>query len=82
MIKNKNYVDIKNCKERLYKIEKEICNLTKRKTEKLNIEEILKKYMQLEKLDRNILDEFIYKIHVGYYNSETKIRKIKIEWNI
>lgn len=56
--------------------------LHKEKNKEINTEEILKKYTKIKKLDRIILDEFITQIYVGYYNAETKSRKIKIEWKI
>lgn len=82
MIKNKNSMDISDYKERLIIIEKELSELEKKKVERIDTEKILKKYKKVEKLSRNILDEFISKIHIGYYNSETNTRKIEIEWNI
>ena len=82
MIKNKNNIDIKNYKQRLNQIEKELVCLKKKKKNKLDINKILKKYDKLESLNRNIIDEFISKIYIYYYNPETQTRKIKIEWNI
>lgn len=82
MIKNKNELDINNYKSRIKQIEKELENLKRKKEEKINIENILKKYTKIEKLNRNIIDEFISQIYIDYYNPETKTRKIKIEWNI
>ena len=82
MIKDKNSMDINNFQERLRQIEKELNNLNQKKAEKLDTEKILKKYKKIEKLNRTILDEFICKIHIGYYNPETETRNIKIDWNI
>ncbi len=82
IIKNKKVLEINNCKDRLEQINKEILNLSKKKTEKMNMESVLKKYTKIDKLNRNILDEFISQIYIGYYNSETETRKIKIKWNI
>ena len=82
MIKNKNSIDIKSLKERIAQINKEITNLQERKKQKVETEQILKKYNRIEKIDRNILDEFISKIYIGCYDKETKTRKIKLEWNI
>jgi len=82
MIKDKNSMDINNFQERLRQIEKELNNLNQKKAEKLDTEKILKKYKKIENLNRTVLDEFISKIHIGYYNPETETRNIKIEWNI
>lgn len=82
MIKNKNGLDISNYKSRINQIEKELENLKIKKEEKLDTEKILKKYTKIEELNRNIIDEFISQIHIGYYNPETKTRKITIDWNI
>ena len=81
MIKNRNILELNNYKERLEKIDKEVLILSRRKTEELNVENILEKYNKIDKLNRNILDEFISQIYVGLYNSETGTRKIKIKWN-
>lgn len=82
MIKNKNSIDIKSLKERISQINKEMDDIETKKKQKIDTEKILKKYNRIEKLDRNILDEFISKIYIDYYNEETKTRKIKLEWNI
>lgn len=82
MIKDKNSIEINNFQERLSQIEKELNNLNEKKAEKSDTEKLLNKYKKIDKLDRMILDEFISKIHIGYYNPETKTRNIKIEWNI
>ena len=82
MIKNKNMLDINNNKDRLSQIDKEISNLCKKKNEKMNTENILKKYTKIDKLNKNILDEFISQIYIGYYDPETETRQIKIKWNI
>lgn len=82
IIKSKNVLDISNYKERLNQIDKEISGLNIKKSEKLDTEEILKKYSNIEILNRNILDEFISEIHIGFYNPDTQTRKIKIVWNI
>lgn len=82
MLKNKSHSDINNFQERLRQIEKELKSLNEKKTKKLDIEKILKRYKKIEKLNRTILDEFVNKIDIGYYNLEENSRKIKIEWNI
>jgi len=82
MLKNKNYSDIKNFEDQLKKIHKELNIIKEKATEKLDIEKILNKYKKIEKLNRNILDEFIIKIDIGCYNLEKKSRIIKIEWNL
>lgn len=82
IIKNKNSLDINNYKLRINQIEKALDNLETRKEQKLDTENILKKYNKIQKLNRNIIDEFISQIYIGYYNPETKTRKITIDWNI
>ncbi len=81
LIKNKNNMDIRNYKERLKQIEITLNNLNVKKKDKIDAENILKKYTKIEKLEKNILDEFISKIYIYPYDSEKKHRKIKIEWN-
>ena len=74
-------MDIKNYKERLKQIEITLNNLSLKKKDKIDAENILKKYTKIDKLEKNILDEFISKIYIYPYDSEKKSRKIKIEWN-
>ena len=81
LIKNKNNMDIINYKERLKQIEITLSNLNVKKKDKMDAENILKKYTKIDKLEKNILDEFISKIYIYPYDSEKKHRKIKIEWN-
>lgn len=81
-IKNKNRIDVNNYKERLVQINKEIETLKKKDNQNLDIQELIKKYKRIENLDRNILDEFIDQIYIGFYNPETKTRKIQIKWKI
>ena len=82
ILKNKNNNDAQNLKLRLLKIEKQIKELERKSNEKKDTENILKKYNKINKLTRNILDEFISRIDVGLYDEENKIRKITIQWNI
>ena len=82
IIKDKNTIDIEGYKIRIKQIDNEIASLNKKKLMKIDTEKTLKKYEKLESLNRKIIDEFISRIYVGYYNEETNTRKIKIEWNV
>ena len=54
------------------------------RTETYKLEGKLEEYKENESfvLYLPYSDEFISKIHIGYYNPETETRNIKIEWNI
>ena len=62
-------------------IETEIKNIQATREERIQADEILKKYKQIKKLNKVIIDEFIDKVYVGVYDKETKTRDIEIEWN-
>jgi len=40
----------------------------------------MKKYNSIKEVTREIINEFVKKIIVGKYDSETNSRDIKIEW--
>ena len=82
VIKNKTSFDISNMKKRIKKIEDTIKEMNNKKSKEYNLEEVIKKYTKIENLNRYILDEFVDKIYVGYYDKKTKKRKITIKWNI
>lgn len=42
---------------------------------------IFKKYRHIDKLDVEIVNEFIDKILIGHYDKETNSRDIRIIWN-
>ncbi|MFV0518307.1 MAG: recombinase family protein [Aminipila sp.] len=74
-------MDIKTAENRFAKIEEERQLLLKNKTKKENIHEIILKYKNIEKLNRNIVLELIDSIYVGSENDESKKRTVKILWN-
>ena len=82
VIKNKTSFDINNMKKRIKQIEDTIKEINNKKNREFNKEEVIKKYTKIKNLNRYILDEFVDKIYVGYYDKKTKKRKITIKWNI
>lgn len=82
LIKSQYSLDIDEYNKRMSKIEEEINNLEKTKSEKKKQEIVFKKYKKIETLTRVVIDEFIDKIYIGEVNPKTKKRKIRIEWNI
>lgn len=66
---------------RLNNIDDELSEIKKVKEKYLDIESLLKKYKHIDKLNKVIVDEFIYKIYIGKVDKETNKRIIKIEWN-
>ena len=82
LIKSQYSLDIDEYNKRMSKIEEEINNLEKTKSEKKKQEIVFKKYKKIETLTRVVIDEFIDKIYIGEVNPKTKKRKIRIEWNV
>ncbi|MDD3303471.1 MAG: recombinase family protein [Clostridia bacterium] len=82
MMKSKYLREVCDFKEKLKQLDNELINLNNEKSKEAATKNVLQKYKKLEILDRVILDEFISKIYIGNYNKETKIRNMKIEWNL
>ncbi len=78
---NKYKDDNFKLEERAKIIKKEIVSTTEKKESLKSKKNIFKKYNHIDKLNIEIVGDFIDKILVGNYNEETKSREIKILWN-
>ncbi len=78
---NKYKDDNSNLEERATIIKKEIASTTSKKESLKSKKNIFKKYKHIDKLNVEIVGDFIDKILVGHYDEETESREIKILWN-
>jgi len=74
--------DIEEAKKRVQVIEDELKLLKIEMDKNDNSNNIFKKYKNIDKLNKVILDDFIDRIYIGKVNEETKERDIIIDWNI
>lgn len=74
--------EISSLKNRIGLIDSEIEELELKKECMIDRDSIFQKYQSVEKLDRNILNEFIDRIYVGELDKSTNERDITIEWSI
>jgi len=81
MLREIYLTDTENGKKRIQVLEEELKLIKAKNARKDNIENTLKKYKKIDKLDKVIIDEFIDRIHIGKVNEETKKRDIIIGWN-
>ncbi len=73
--------EIEKLENRLFQINKEIEELSQKKQNIKSQDKILSKYKHIDKLNREIIDEFIDRILVGGFDEETGQRYLTIEWN-
>lgn len=76
------YEDIQQSEKALQRIEKEKKKLLEEQDKEVNLSEIISKYKNIEKLDRNVVTQLIDCIYIGSEDEETKERIIKIVWNL
>ena len=81
-LKNKNTLDVEECKKEINNIENKIFELEKKKKEEISHEELFAKYQEITEINRTIIEQFVDKIYVGKYDEETNLREIKIKWNL
>lgn len=72
--------EIEQLKEQLKRLEKSLEELNKGQDDKSEILNLLKKYDQIETLDRQLVETFIDKIYISKIDEKTQKRTIKIEW--
>ena len=73
--------EVSKIESRISNIKQEI-NITLKKKESIQDKtEIIKKYRHIDKLDIEIVNDFIDKIYIGNYDEEHNTREIKIIWN-
>jgi hypothetical protein len=82
MLREEYTKDVESYQTRFEDIEKQLDEIEERKDNSKDIDSILKKYKNIKKLTRIIVEEFIEKIYVSALDKNTNTREIKIEWNL
>lgn len=78
---NKYKDDNSKLEERSSIIKKEIASTIAKKESLKSKKNIFKKYKHIDKLDIEIVGDFIDKVLIGRYDDETESREIKVLWN-
>ena len=74
-------MEIKKLKERLKIIDKNLENINQKKNGMKNREMLFNRYKRVNTLNHYIVDNFIDRIVIGKYNTQTNSRDIQIIWN-
>lgn len=74
-------LEIKSSEEALKQVEKELGGISLNKFQKTNLSEIIERYREINKLNRNIILDLIDVIYIGRKDEKTGKRIIKILWN-
>ena len=82
MFREKFSKEIGDYKTRLSILEQELSNIESSKESIIASQNIFEKYKHIDKLNREIIDEFIDTIWIGKINPETNERDIDVEMNI
>jgi phosphopantetheine adenylyltransferase len=82
MLREEYTKDVESYQTRFENIEKQLDEIEERKDNSKDIDSILKKYKNIKKLTRIIVEEFIEKIYVSALDKNTNTREIEIEWNL
>ena len=82
MFREKFLKEIEECKKRIQIIDEELNKMEEKESNVQNSEAIFKKYRHIDKLNKEIVDEFIDTVWIGKVNPETNTRDIDIELNI
>ena len=78
---NKYKDDTAKLEERMKIIKKDIDTTTTMKESLKSKKNIFKKYRHIDKLNVEIVGDFIDKVLIGHYDEETNSRNIKVIWN-
>ena len=78
---NKYKDDTAKLEERMKIIKKNIAITTTMKESLKSKKNIFKKYRYIDKLNVEIVGDFIDKVLIGHYDEETNSRDIKVIWN-
>ena len=82
MFRERFLKEIEECKNRIQIIDEELNKMEEKESNVQNSEAIFKKYRHIDKLNKEIVDEFIDTVWIGKVNPETNTRDIDIELNI
>ena len=81
VLMNKYKDDTSKLEDRIKIIKKDIISTTTKKETLKTKKNVFKKYSHIDKLNIEIVDDFIDKILIGNYDEEKNTRDIKIMWN-
>ena len=81
ILMNKYKDDTAKLEERMKIIKKDIATTTTMKESLKSKKNIFKKYRYIDKLNVEIVGDFIDKVLIGHYDEETNSRNIKVIWN-
>ena len=81
ILMNKYKDDTAKLEERMKIIKKNIAITTTMKESLKSKKNIFKKYRHIDKLNVEIVGDFIDKVLIGHYDEETNSRNIKVIWN-
>ena len=82
MFREKNANEIEECKKRINIINEELSTISSEQEKVKNSQTIFEKYKHIDKLNKEIIDEFIDTVWIGKINLETNVREIDVEMNI
>lgn len=82
MLREKYNKEIEETKKRLEIIENELVNIKNKESNVMTSKKTFEKYRHIDKLNREIIEEFIDVIWIGKLDPETNSRDIYIELNI
>ena len=81
ILMNKYKDDTAKLEERMKIIKNDIATTTTMKESLKSKKNIFKKYRHIDKLNVEIVGDFIDKVLIGHYDEETNSRDIKVIWN-
>ena len=81
ILRTKYKEDYSNLEERLEKIQKNLTAIYAKQDVLKDKKTLFSKYKHVDKLDINVVNDFIEKIVIGSYDEVSNTRKINIVWN-
>lgn len=82
MLREKFSKEIEEYKKRIEVLNDELLNIKTNEEKVQTSKKVFEKYKHIDKLTKEIVDEFIEQVFIGEINSETNTRDIEIEFNL
>ena len=82
MLREKFSNEIEEYKKRIEVINDELLNIKTNEEKVQTSKKVFEKYKHIDKLTKEIVDEFIEQVLIGEINPETNTRDIEIEFNL
>ena len=82
MLREKFSKEIEEYKKRIKVINDELLNIKTNEEKVQTSKKVFEKYKHIDKLTKEIVDEFIEQVLIGEINPETNTRDIEIEFNL